>query len=239
MSGIIIGLVGRQGSGKDEVAEAIQKEFDFKHVKFATALKEISAEFGLVENTREDKERDQKVYIGYLDSYPKLEEAFGNKFDAAWTLLLHTLTPYSVGYPDRYGALVKISPRKFQQILGTEVGRTLYPDIWIDAALQRAEGNVVISDVRFLDEAKVCDHLIFVDRPATVGDLTHTSERFTEEVYNFFKAPWDSHTSSELDFIRRGYYEGDLRYITNAGSLKALGAEATRAVDLFLEKYDA
>lgn len=77
---------------------------------------------------------------------------------------------------ERYGGL---TPRKALQVMGTEMGRTLYPDLWIEIALQTAEElstgrygydpqfgirddvparqlrrDVVITDVRFRNEVK-------------------------------------------------------------------------------------
>lgn len=56
-------------------------------------------------------------------------------------------------YPDSRG----VSPRKALQTLGTDWGRALYEDIWIDYGLRRARGSdklVVIPDGRFANEAR-------------------------------------------------------------------------------------
>ncbi len=49
------------------------------------------------------------------------------------------------------------SPRYGMQTIGTEWGRdTIHPDLWINAwkrAVEKAPGNVVVDDVRFLNEA--------------------------------------------------------------------------------------
>ena len=57
--------------------------------------------------------------------------------------------------------LEQLTPRYVLQTLGTEFGRSLYPDAWIDYGLKCAHdllskgiGIVVITDVRFLNEAR-------------------------------------------------------------------------------------
>lgn len=64
-----------------------------------------------------------------------------------------------------------ITYRKILQVLGTEVGRSIYADIWIDALFKDySEGsNWVITDVRFPNEAKAIKDkggiIIRINRP--------------------------------------------------------------------------
>ena len=50
-----------------------------------------------------------------------------------------------------------MTPREIMQKLGTEVGRNIHPDVWVKGTMLALEKenarNVVITDVRFLNEA--------------------------------------------------------------------------------------
>ena len=110
------------------------------------------------------------------------------------------------------------TPRHIMQTLGTEWGRQMiHPEIWIrllkrtvDAALARGGANVVVSDIRFDNEAKMLREMgatiVRVDRPGTRID-DHPSEAGV--------------SSRLVDFI-----------VSNAGQLDAIGDLA----DLIIEK---
>lgn len=87
---------------------------------------------------------------------------------------------------------VGLTPRQALQTLGTEWGRGIDEDIWVDYALRRADSllrgrdlyAVLITDVRFLNEARALrarnDELWLIERagaglPGAAGD--HPSER--------------------------------------------------------------
>ena len=90
------------------------------------------------------------------------------KFNAAWTEWGHEITdlvrnPYSLEYKSTFRRLV--------QLIGTEIGRSVSPNIWINAALDMAEiafatgcaQAAIIDDTRFMNEYwAACE---FEDRP--------------------------------------------------------------------------
>lgn len=212
MKDLIIGLVGRQGAGKDIAADIIAKEFKVPHVKFATALKNITEEFCFDTSSREAKEREQYLYVNPDVHFTSIQDAFGkHRYDEAWFRLWEVLEPYRINSRNEW----LISPRRFEQLLGTEVGRHLSESIWVDTLLDSIEGSAVVSDVRFLDEAKVCDGLIYLNREGTVGDKSHSSEAFTETVHNFFWAPWELMPGADLDFVRDQYFKYNLLHVEN------------------------
>ena len=65
------------------------------------------------------------------------------------------------------------TPRQILQMLGTDVFRKIDSDTWvrllkaqIEATwLEKPHVNIVIDDVRFPNELKIIDYLIYVDRP--------------------------------------------------------------------------
>lgn len=201
MTRVIIGLVGRIGSGKDEVAKILERRAGFKHIKYATKIKDIAFEFGLLEKGRDDKEVDRTVRINWSDfrqRYPRFATVFKDyPIDVVKQRLQSDLEPYrkrSLNWA--HDAEYVISPRRFQQLLGTDVGRGLDDNFWVDATLKDAEGLNVISDVRFPNEVVKCDSIIVVVRNGTVAqDGVHSSEKLAEELLSIVK---DSKTTDYL-----------------------------------------
>lgn len=76
------------------------------------------------------------------------------------------------------------SSREILQLLGTEVGRAIHPEVWVRSAFVRAEmfrhGRIVITDVRFPNEADAVrargGMVIKVIRPGMDSSDTHASE---------------------------------------------------------------
>ncbi len=87
---------------------------------------------------------------------------------------------------------IEASPRKLAQVLGTEFGRAINPDLWVWMLDQRRHrywpggfsGYYVVSDVRFENEAEYIrgngGAIIHVERPGATGAVGvsgHASER--------------------------------------------------------------
>ena len=76
------------------------------------------------------------------------------------------------------------SPRHMMQTLGTEWGRDLIcPNLWVRAARRRLERSGcrfgIVSDVRFPNEAAICEKLIHIIRPGVEGAVkSHVSEQY-------------------------------------------------------------
>lgn len=142
--GILVGLTGPAGVGKDTVAGCFRVA-GYEHYAFAKPLKQALQILGMQEpETREAKE---------------------------------------INYPGK-----TYSYRTAAQSLGTEWGRSLSPDFWIELAKQKyAESDNprwVVSDVRFEEEAnwiRSAGGLIIhvIGRQTTVSgkNATHLSER--------------------------------------------------------------
>lgn len=175
MGGNIIGLIGAQGSGKDTVANLIAENSHYRHIKFAKVINDVADELGLGYTDRVSKETPVEfIWEGEFSRkyHPTAHRAFGRLVNEAAYLFSWELRPYQVG-ESKY----LLSPRKGLQLLGTQVGRTLHEDIWVDAALNNEAGDLVISDVRFVNEALSCDWLLYIKRPGYGFDDDHVSER--------------------------------------------------------------
>ena len=78
-----------------------------------------------------------------------------------------------------------LTPRKAMQDLGTEYGRKLYPNVWVDALMRTIDAHPpeklwVVSDVRFISEAEAIHyrsgHVVEMLR-----DVSHKDEHKSEE----------------------------------------------------------
>lgn len=124
---MLIGLSGPGGSGKDAVAGVLVEEHGFKQLALATKMKEAALALNPI--------------IDYCDGeYRRLSdiiEIFG---------------------PEKAKEFEEV--RRTYQRMGTEVGRkTIDPQLWIKLVFalvrdRRQDSDIVISDVRFLNEAQ-------------------------------------------------------------------------------------
>ena len=139
----LIGIVGAIGSGKDSVASHLVSAHGFTRVSFGDAVKNTIVEmFGV-----------DKVFL------------FG-------TQVQKNLPLFAIGvigdgfriYGDPWTSRIGLpwTGRYLAEFMGTEVGRAVYPNVWIDRVLREVERDRehdwghhrhVIPDVRFLNEA--------------------------------------------------------------------------------------
>lgn len=149
---LLLGLTGSKRAGKDTVAEFLHHNYGFSHYAVAGPLKECVC--GAFQLTASQVHGDAKEEI-----------------DPRWG----------------------VSPRKLLQIIGTEFGRDLLPQVipelnlngeslWVRHLrffLKRAQATpgvrVVVSDVRFEDEARVIrefgGQVVRIERPALHTDV--------------------------------------------------------------------
>lgn len=125
---MIIGILGNIGSGKDTVAEILIQEFSFHRISFASTLKDACASIF---------SWDRQALEGLNDESRQWRESI----DVWWANRLD---------------IPHLTPRWVLQNIGTDVMRKhFHPDIWIasvERQINNTDGNIVISDVRFLNE---------------------------------------------------------------------------------------
>ena len=129
-TGIVIGMVGLIGSGKDTAADYLVNSHQFRRDSFASTLKDaVSAVFGWDREMLEGRTAHSREWREQVDEW--------------WAARL--------GIPH-------LTPRWILQHWGTEVCRNgFHDDIWIaslENKLRSARDNIVISDVRFPNEIK-------------------------------------------------------------------------------------
>jgi len=140
---MLIGLLGRIGSGKGTVADELVNKYGFRQDSYAYALKDMTA--FLFNWDRSMLEGDT---IESRSSREQIDEWWSKK----------------LGIPE-------FTPRLALQLIGTDVFRNnFHQDIWVLSVIARyKEGdNVVISDCRFPNEVQairqVGGRIIQVDR---------------------------------------------------------------------------
>lgn len=168
----IVGLHAPAGGGKDTVGGILKRDFGFQTVAYAETLKAMLATVGLPEPERwlKNEQCHPGAEAGELGR-PDLEKMLSvcgwvkNSAD-------QNLPGFEFSYSEAYAALrgewrnklwgmPRFSWRDAAQLLGTEWGRRLDPDIWVKITHQKVWAALredpmtpwAITDVRFENEA--------------------------------------------------------------------------------------
>jgi len=139
---MLIGLLGRIGSGKGSVADELVNTYGFRQDSYASTLKDITAllfnwDRAMLEGNTPESRADRELV------------------DEWWSEKL---------------GIENFTPRLALQLIGTDVFRNnFHPDIWMLSVMSRyKDDNVVISDCRFPNEVQAIremgGRIIRVDR---------------------------------------------------------------------------
>ena len=202
----IIGLSGAAGSGKDTAADFLYTELGNAYddgqdyglnslgvLPLAAPLRQATAAFlGRDSQRREFKDTVQVYRFRNDDEAGTLAdrciaacELISKEAGALIAIqLMKALERDGAFRAQKYGLSLKVSPRRFMQLLGTECGRDLFgDDFWVDTLRRKAQGTavVLVPDVRFKNEAALCDYRIGVyGRGMPLTD--HPSDKATREL---------------------------------------------------------
>lgn len=181
---MIIGLVGKAGVGKDTAAQILSKLKNIPIASFARPLHE-AAKFVFGDDCLERDKKETPMPFGV--------HGFGNFYDNWLIPFLETeevrfitkddesflKQPFPVFTQPNTGRFYEeLSPRKFMQLLGTECFRFCKDDFFV-RLMQNSYKDVIIPDVRFENEAAICDLLIGIYRDVPSVN-NHSSEEFAE-----------------------------------------------------------
>ena len=181
-----IGLIGLAGTGKDTVAGMLQEFTNLPCVAFATPLHDAALHtFGADCLNRENKEREypfgdkvfERFYAYHIEFVSMLQEWYGI-ITADNVSKMATIRNIFIN-ADTKRVRETLSPRRLMQLYGTEYWREIAPDIFV-YLLRNAYDNAIITDVRFANEAAICDLLIGVKRPNIAAVAGHSSETLAQ-----------------------------------------------------------
>lgn len=152
----LVGLCGYAGSGKDEAAKALTA-IGWQRVAFADAVREVA-----------------------LTIDPILDWSTVSQNE----LRLSQVVKYS-GWHEAKRRFPEI--RRLLQVIGTEAGRNILgPNTWVDAALRKASGDTVFTDVRFENEVAAIRErngiLVRITRPGVGPVNGHASETAIDSI---------------------------------------------------------
>jgi hypothetical protein len=181
---IIIGVTGKAGSGKDAVANILTANHGFVKIALADPMKRFLSRTLNFTN-------EQLWGPSQKRNAPDVRYPREHTFD--W----HAKTCLCCGaFLDDLGAQCYLTPRFALQQLGTEWGRSMYPDIWVDFAFRIVEvsGVAVIPDVRFPNEvAKIKAAGGRIWWRSGAGSLTSSPASHESEAYDLDydeEIPW-------------------------------------------------
>ena len=202
-----IGITGLAGAGKDIAAEILSELSGIKVARYAAPLKQAALfVFGSTFDNRDTKEVRVPFYGTALED---------RAIEAAIELqhILFRTERERDEFAERFMQIVhpqeELSPREFQQLVGTECARAVSSTVFQEYLTRDA----IIPDVRFEEEAEVLDWLIVIDRD--VPKLNHSSEDFA---WNLIQNYRDGFFFEERDW--RDIMHSS--YIRNNGTIQEL-----------------
>lgn len=194
---MVIGISGKMGAGKDEVARIINEALPHCEVKrFADALKDIVCLIlGCTREELENREFKESILGPEWDCYKvtsqdplQSNKLFLTQAEAKKYMEAHKIS----GALERFS----ITPRSMMQLLGTEGGRgSVHPNIWVNALFAnygketKVDPLWVIPDLRFPNEAlriqSLGGVLIRVSRSGLTSVSNHSSETSLDKWENW------------------------------------------------------
>jgi hypothetical protein len=186
LMGHIVGLTGRANSGKDTVGDRLVDR-EYARRAFAEPIKKFCCDVFGIEPAYcwgPSPYRNEVVRTEFRsDELHRWLKAFHDRslLPSQWAAALaffHDVHARHLSGPT--------TVRRILQVVGTEWGRALYPDLWVNALFVTLTERSVITDVRFENEvAAIHDFggkIWFVDAEQRLGPRTdaHASEPSAE-----------------------------------------------------------
>lgn len=184
---MLIALVGVKNSGKDAVADIIQKYVRAERMAFANKLKEVcSNQFNLDMSFFHDrllKESDlnTKEALGYIRSINILED-FG--------INTSNLTIEQVNYIGSLSIVVLDTPRSIMQIVGSQLLRHFDIEIHLKTIeIEKLTGINIVTDVRMPNELKYLSGYpgkfvpLYIQRDSAEEKVTENSHESEKNVF--------------------------------------------------------
>lgn len=185
------------GNGKTYLAYRLQHHLKHYFINvlvqsFAASLKEIA----LLQHSNPTFDAVYQAWDGVLNR-AEIQKSEIEKFQITYA----TLQAYR-DYPQVYTlfAYEPIKNRKLLQYIGTEIGRSIHPNIWVKQV--PLDGDIVImDDMRFVNEHTWCDFTIRIYGDGESTD-THVSEHQLNDVMHNM-------------YIQKGFTDDDVMHVVN------------------------
>nr|DAP77650.1 MAG TPA: deoxynucleoside monophosphate kinase [Caudoviricetes sp.] len=174
-----IGFMGLAGVGKDTAAKLLHEMSGIPLIAFAKPLHDAAIHvFGADALERDNKERElpftkemfERFYSYHIGFLQKVQTQYG-------VITADNLALPSKRFYDVFGNLTTLSPRKLMQLYGTEYWRAERPTLFVDLVRDNFQ-DAIVTDVRFENEAAICNVLIVIKRNGIKPVAGHTSEAF-------------------------------------------------------------
>lgn len=190
-----IGILGVAGAGKDTFAELFLKHRpEFQLMRFAQPLKKAAEHvFGVDFDDRAVKEVPVEVT---RELYDRMVEGamlccsdlgFTEQEENEASLYFFEVFQHMDPFVQDEDEMAHISPRLYQQLLGTEVIRKARDSAFVDR-VRNQRGDGVIADCRFGNELPAADALVLVVRPSVFPDTRpeHKSEHLAWDLTDLY-----------------------------------------------------
>ena len=180
-----IGIIGLAGAGKDTLADLIKAEFPelgLHRDRFAAPLKTAARHvFGPHFDERDYKEVERPISTSLEDRV--IEASIQLAHELKLTEDEEQVFQDAV-FEQGWTAGARLSPRRFQQVLGTECVRQARETAFVDR-VAGAPGAIIVPDCRFGNETLVFNHLLLVVRPGVYLVSEHPSEALAKTLTQF------------------------------------------------------
>ena len=221
-----IGIIGLAGAGKDTLANIVRSEFPelgLYRERFASPLKKAARfVFGPDFDERDYKEVERFIDSGLEDRIIDACIKLGHDL----RLTDDELNVFQDAvFEQGWVAGASLSPRKFQQLLGTECVRRARKTAFVDR-VAAAAGAIIVPDCRFENETRVFNQLLLIIRPGVKAVADHPSEALATTLTSYVL---EDNTTRFDDRLCGFKYKGiPTRVVYNNGSIEDLRSEVQK-----------
>lgn len=184
-----IGILGLAGAGKDTVGAAIRRDHDVVLERFAAPLKDAARlVFGEDFDERDVKETPVGLPLHMrMRMYEAQERLFTElRFSNPQIAKAQSLCS------SFFDQELQLSPRKYQQVLGTEVVRSIRPRAFIERVTHgEYECPVLVTDCRYENELGEKNYLVIRPGLWNAEKPGHESEHLAWELERHWRRHYD------------------------------------------------
>lgn len=180
-----IGIVGLAGTGKDTLATMLSELSGLPTVALAKPLHDAAIHIWDKSCLERDQKEQQQLFgrntfERFYAWHIKFLSQHNKQYGIVTAATLGKLNLVEQIFKDNGKLRETISPREFMQRYGTGFWREICPEIFINLVRDNYQ-DCIVTDVRFENEAAICDRLIVVKRDGIEPVNNHVSEQFASQ----------------------------------------------------------